>query len=62
MHITALEIHPIYPACPDFNASPDVYTMCQIIWEPGRFPVAGRVEDLIDVRDGDGYPICGKKR
>ena len=45
----------------DFNANLDFYTMCPIIQELGRFPVAGRVEDVMDASDEDGYRMLREK-
>ena len=45
----------------DFNVNRDVYTMCPIILELEKFPVAGRIEDVIKATDEDGYRMLREK-
>ena len=41
----------------DFNANLDFYTMCPIIMELERFPVTGRVEDVMAPADEEGFRL-----
>jgi len=45
----------------DFNANLDFYTMCPIIQELERFPVAGRVEDVMAPGDEEGFRLLREK-
>ena len=45
----------------DFNANLDFYTMCPILKELERFPVAGRAEDVIVPTDEDGLRLLRQK-
>ena len=45
----------------DFNANLSFYTICPILLELERFPVAGRIEDPMDPGDEDGYRLLKEK-
>ncbi len=45
----------------DFNANLPFYTICPILLELERFPVAGRIEDPMDPGDEDGYRLLKEK-
>ncbi len=45
----------------DFNSNSDLYTMCPILKELERFPVAGRFEDVLPAGDEEGHRLLRAK-
>ena len=45
----------------DLNADLEFYTICPILMELERFPVAGRIEDPMTPADEDGYRLLREK-
>ncbi len=45
----------------DFNINSNFYTMCEVVMELARFPVAGRIEDALVSEDHGNYRLLREK-